>query len=59
MRNVLEELKKSHRRKQNPTILGIREHIFTGRSALPFNGCASHVGVQKELCSRNVLILIL
>ncbi|KAH8509176.1 hypothetical protein H0E87_011081 [Populus deltoides] len=30
MRNVLEELKKSHRRKQNPTILGIREHIFTG-----------------------------
>uniref|UniRef100_A0A2K2BE63 1,3-beta-glucan synthase n=1 Tax=Populus trichocarpa TaxID=3694 RepID=A0A2K2BE63_POPTR len=30
MRNVLEELKKSHRRKQNPTILGVREHIFTG-----------------------------
>ncbi|KAJ6920384.1 callose synthase 7-like isoform X2, partial [Populus alba x Populus x berolinensis] len=30
MRNVLEELKKSHRRKQKPTILGIREHIFTG-----------------------------
>ncbi|KAF9682829.1 hypothetical protein SADUNF_Sadunf05G0148900 [Salix dunnii] len=30
MRNVLEELKKSHRRKQNPTILGLREHIFTG-----------------------------
>ncbi|XP_011044775.1 PREDICTED: putative callose synthase 6 isoform X3 [Populus euphratica] len=30
MRNVLEELKKSHCRKQNPTILGIREHIFTG-----------------------------
>ncbi|CAK7346670.1 unnamed protein product [Dovyalis caffra] len=30
MRNVLEELKKSHRRKQKPTILGLREHIFTG-----------------------------
>ncbi|CAA6665355.1 unnamed protein product [Spirodela intermedia] len=30
MRNVLEELTKSRRRQHKPTILGLREHIFTG-----------------------------
>ncbi|KAL5582571.1 hypothetical protein UlMin_015013 [Ulmus minor] len=30
MRNVLEEFLKSHRGQRKPTILGLREHIFTG-----------------------------
>ncbi|VFQ64399.1 unnamed protein product [Cuscuta campestris] len=30
MRNVLEEFKKSHHGQRRPTILGLREHIFTG-----------------------------
>ncbi|XP_056693644.1 callose synthase 7 isoform X4 [Spinacia oleracea] len=30
MRNVLEEFQKSRRRRRKPTILGLREHIFTG-----------------------------
>ncbi|KAA0062323.1 callose synthase 7 [Cucumis melo var. makuwa] len=30
MRNVLEELKKNHHADRKPTILGLREHIFTG-----------------------------
>ncbi|KAI3796322.1 hypothetical protein L1987_38989 [Smallanthus sonchifolius] len=30
MRNVLEEFYKDHRGKRRPTILGLREHIFTG-----------------------------
>ncbi|KAM7503052.1 hypothetical protein LguiB_001956 [Lonicera macranthoides] len=30
MRNVLEELLKTHRGQRTPTILGLREHIFTG-----------------------------
>ncbi|XP_052178586.1 callose synthase 7 isoform X2 [Diospyros lotus] len=30
MRNVLEELLKSHHGQRRPTILGLREHIFTG-----------------------------
>ena len=34
MRNVLEEFLKSHRGQRKPTILGLREHIFTGRSVL-------------------------
>lgn len=33
MRNVLEEFRKG-RGQRKPTILGLREHIFTGRSAL-------------------------
>ena len=48
MRNVLEELKKSHRRKQNPTILGVREHIFTGRSALPLMVGLTRVSMQEN-----------
>ncbi|XP_057461874.1 callose synthase 7-like isoform X2 [Actinidia eriantha] len=31
MRNVLEELLKTHHGQRKPTILGLREHIFTGR----------------------------
>ncbi|KAI7726587.1 hypothetical protein M8C21_011004, partial [Ambrosia artemisiifolia] len=31
MRNVLEEFYKDHRGERRPTILGLREHIFTGR----------------------------
>lgn len=31
MRNVLEEFQKSRRKHRKPTILGLREHIFTGR----------------------------
>jgi len=34
MRNVLEEFRKRRSGRRKPTILGIREHIFTGRSAL-------------------------
>lgn len=30
MRNVLEEFQKSRRKRRKPTILGLREHIFTG-----------------------------
>ncbi|RZB51562.1 putative callose synthase 6 [Glycine soja] len=30
MRNVLEEFRKEHNGQRKPTILGIREHIFTG-----------------------------
>ncbi|EPS72207.1 hypothetical protein M569_02539, partial [Genlisea aurea] len=30
MRNVLEEFRRSHRGDRRPTILGVREHIFTG-----------------------------
>ncbi|XP_030515431.1 callose synthase 7 [Rhodamnia argentea] len=30
MRNVLEEFQKGHRGQRKPTILGLREHIFTG-----------------------------
>jgi hypothetical protein len=33
MRNVLEEFLKPRRSQRKPTILGLREHIFTGRSA--------------------------
>lgn len=32
MRNVLEEFLKPRRGNRKPTILGLREHIFTGRS---------------------------
>ncbi|CAL5331078.1 unnamed protein product [Camellia sinensis] len=31
MRNALEELLKTHHGRRRPTILGLREHIFTGR----------------------------
>lgn len=31
MRNVLEEFLKTHHGQRMPTILGLREHIFTGR----------------------------
>lgn len=31
MRNVLEELLTTHHGGRKPTILGLREHIFTGR----------------------------
>lgn len=31
MRNVLEEFHKTHHGQRTPTILGLREHIFTGR----------------------------
>lgn len=31
MRNLLEEFRKKHDGIRNPTILGLREHIFTGR----------------------------
>lgn len=31
MRNVLEEFHKDHHGNRRPTILGLREHIFTGR----------------------------
>ena len=31
MRNVLQEFDEGRRGKRNPTILGLREHIFTGR----------------------------
>ena len=34
MRNVLEEFRKSRRKSRKPSILGLREHIFTGRFAL-------------------------
>ena len=34
MRNVLEELIKHRRGERKPTILGLREHIFTGRSVI-------------------------
>ena len=34
MRNVLEELLKTHHGQRKPTILGLREHIFTGRFGL-------------------------
>ena len=33
MRNVLEEFLKSTSGQREPTILGLREHVFTGRSA--------------------------
>lgn len=33
MRNVLEEFLKPRLGQRKPTILGLREHIFTGRSA--------------------------
>lgn len=36
MRNVLEEFLKSHHGQRRPTILGLREHIFTGRFAFEF-----------------------
>ena len=36
MRNVLEELQKIHHGQRTPTILGLREHIFTGRLACIF-----------------------
>lgn len=36
MRNVLEELLKTHHGDRTPTILGLREHIFTGRSVFAF-----------------------
>lgn len=31
MRNILEEFHRVHHGKRRPTILGLREHIFTGR----------------------------
>jgi len=31
MRNLLQEFLKKHGGVRNPTILGLREHIFTGR----------------------------
>lgn len=34
MRNVLQEFDEGRRGKRNPTILGLREHIFTGRSEI-------------------------
>lgn len=34
MRNLLEEFHRSHSGHRKPSILGLREHIFTGRSAL-------------------------
>ncbi|KAK9676237.1 hypothetical protein RND81_11G063300 [Saponaria officinalis] len=34
MRNVLEEFQKTRHKRRKPTILGLREHIFTGRLAL-------------------------
>lgn len=32
MRNLLEEFKQKHHGLHMPTILGVREHVFTGRS---------------------------
>lgn len=36
MRNVLEEFVLPRRGERRPTILGLREHIFTGRFVIPF-----------------------
>lgn len=36
MRNVLEEFLKPRRGQRRPTILGLREHIFTGRFEYSF-----------------------
>lgn len=42
MRNVLEEFLKTHRGQRRPTILGLREHIFTGRSVFSVLGFKHH-----------------
>lgn len=36
MRNVLEEFRKRRHGHRQPTILGLREHIFTGRLVLAY-----------------------
>lgn len=41
MRNVLQELLKPHSGQRRPTILGLREHIFTGRLVVPFKGLST------------------
>ena len=41
MRNLLQEFLKKHGGVRYPTILGLREHIFTGRLVLFFDGFES------------------
>lgn len=48
MRNLLEEFLKKHDGVRYPTILGLREHIFTGRYVLicavyRFHNCFSYI----------------
>lgn len=43
MRNVLQELLKPHSGQRRPTILGLREHIFTGRFVVSFEGLINFI----------------
>jgi callose synthase len=39
MRNLLEEFNQTHHGLHRPTILGVREHVFTGRYVSSIKGC--------------------
>lgn len=52
MRNVLEEFLKTHHGQRMPTILGLREHIFTGR--LVFDKYVSQC--WNNICLDNIVL---
>ena len=39
MRNLLEEFNQTYHGLHRPTILGVREHVFTGRYVSSIKGC--------------------
>ncbi|CAL5428591.1 unnamed protein product [Camellia sinensis] len=49
MRNLLQEFLEKHDGVRHPTILGLREHIFTGRYC--FFSCMVHVKSRDKLCN--------
>jgi hypothetical protein len=62
MRNVLEEFENRKYGKRKPTILGLREHIFTGRYAhIPkylFKYILFTAFVPKECTAINITVFV-
>ena len=57
MRNLLEEFSEDHGVRR-PTILGVREHIFTGRSDKFYSVYSEHCVMLKFLCYLNLSLAL-
>jgi hypothetical protein len=61
MRNVLEEFESRKYGKSKPTILGLREHIFTGRYApiyLKIYLCLVHTINTRGMSANNIVVFL-
>lgn len=60
MRNVLEEFESRKYGKSRPTILGLREHIFTGRYAIRLKICLClvHAIYTRCMSANNIAVFL-